>query len=85
MGSRPGDVAGWLQLGCMLITSQTIIELRTGAPAVTPLEWPFSNETNEEEGLDLRLSYIRGLRDLLVLALYAHFFSMASGRRRCLV
>ena len=55
--------------------SQAIIELRTGAPAATPLEWPFSNETNEEEELELRLSYIRGLRSILVLALYAHSLS----------
>lgn len=82
MGSRPGDVVGWLRLGRTLMISQAIIELRTGAPVATPLEWPFSNETNEEEKLDLRLSYIRGLRDLLVLALCAHFFSIALGRRR---
>ena len=63
------------------MTSQAIIELRTGAPAATPLEWPFSNKTNKEEALELRLSYIRGLRNLLVLALYALFFPMASERR----
>lgn len=81
MGGRSGDTERRLRLGCMLITSQAIIELRTGAPVVTPLEWPFSNETNEEEGAKIRLSYIHGLRNLLVLGLYARFFSLTSGRR----
>ena len=53
----------------VLIPSQAIIELRTGEPIATPFEWPFSNETNEEQRLNLRLSYIRGLRNILVLAL----------------
>lgn len=35
----------------------------------TPLELPFNQETNEEQDTDTRLSYIRGLRTLLVLAL----------------
>ena len=62
------------------MTSQAIIELRTGAPVPTPQEWAFSNETNEEEGLDLRLSYIRGLRSILVLALCIPFLWMTSER-----
>jgi len=67
--------------GSILTTPQAIIELRTGSPVVTPQEWPFSNETNEEEALRLRLSYIRGLRNILVLGLYVSFLSMAPERR----
>ena len=66
---------------------QAIIELRTGVQTPTPLEWPFTMETNTEQFTKLRLStscpsiifinhthngftgYIRGLRELLVLAL----------------
>jgi len=69
-------------VGCMLTTPQAIIELRTGTPAVTPLEWPFSNETNEEEALRLRLSYIRGIRSILVLGLYVSSLPAALGIRR---
>ena len=64
---------------------KAIIELRTGQQQLTPLEWPFTKETNDEQFTDIRLSmshqnaynfcsnriigYIRGLRTLLVLAL----------------
>ncbi|KAM5535265.1 hypothetical protein V8D89_011071 [Ganoderma adspersum] len=47
-----------------------IIELQTGAAPQTPLEWPFTQETNDEQFTEIRLSYIRGLRTLLVLALF---------------
>ncbi|KAI1786805.1 hypothetical protein LXA43DRAFT_1184913 [Ganoderma leucocontextum] len=47
-----------------------IIELQTGAAPQTPLEWPFTQETNDEQFTQIRLSYIRGLRTLLVLALF---------------
>jgi len=47
-----------------------IIELTTGTQPATPLEWPFTQETNTEQSTDIRLSYIRGLRTLLVLALF---------------
>ncbi|CCL98836.1 uncharacterized protein FIBRA_00841 [Fibroporia radiculosa] len=47
-----------------------IIELITGVQPVTPLEWPFTQETNTEQSTTIRLSYIRGLRTLLVLALF---------------
>ncbi|KAH9934058.1 P-loop containing nucleoside triphosphate hydrolase protein [Epithele typhae] len=47
-----------------------IIELRTGTTSPTPREWPFTQETNDEQFTEIRLSYIRGLRTLLVLALF---------------
>jgi len=80
VGDRPGDVERQVQFGRMLMTTQAVIELATGAPAPTPLEWPFSNETNEQEALGIRLSYIRGLREILVLALYAPCLLMTSKR-----
>ncbi|KAJ3739785.1 hypothetical protein DFH05DRAFT_1530053 [Lentinula detonsa] len=56
---------------------QAIVELQTGVQLPTPLEWPFSQETNEEQSTDIRLSYIRGLRTLLVLALFVCFVGIA--------
>ncbi|PIL31168.1 ATP-binding cassette transporter [Ganoderma sinense ZZ0214-1] len=47
-----------------------IIELQSGVAPQTPLEWPFTQETNDEQFTEIRLSYIRGLRTLLVLALF---------------
>ena len=35
---------------------QAIIELQTGIQQQTPLEWPFSQETNEEQATKTRLS-----------------------------
>uniref|UniRef100_A0A8H8CNN7 ABC transporter domain-containing protein n=1 Tax=Psilocybe cubensis TaxID=181762 RepID=A0A8H8CNN7_PSICU len=49
---------------------KAIIELQTGVEQQVPLEWPFTQETNEEQKTGIRLSYIRGIRSLLVLALY---------------
>ncbi|KAI5121844.1 hypothetical protein M0805_003277 [Coniferiporia weirii] len=54
-----------------------IIELRTGSQPPTPLEWPFTQETNKEQFTDIRLSYLRGLRQLLVLALFICFVGIA--------
>ncbi|KAF8590206.1 P-loop containing nucleoside triphosphate hydrolase protein [Ramaria rubella] len=55
-----------------------IIQLQSGssAPPPTPLEWPFSMETDEEQSLRIRLSYIRGLRTLLVIALFINFLGI---------
>ncbi|KAL0951946.1 hypothetical protein HGRIS_008597 [Hohenbuehelia grisea] len=52
---------------------QAIIELKTGVQPPIPLEWPFTQATNEEQSRDIRLSYIRGLRTLLVIALFICF------------
>ncbi|TFK69908.1 P-loop containing nucleoside triphosphate hydrolase protein [Pluteus cervinus] len=56
---------------------QAIIELRTGQQVPTPLEWPFTIETNEQQATDTRLSYIRGLRSLLVLALFICYIGIS--------
>ncbi|KAI0778957.1 P-loop containing nucleoside triphosphate hydrolase protein [Trametes elegans] len=54
-----------------------IVELQTGATPQTPLEWPFTQETNDEQYTQFRLSYIRGLRTLLVLALFICFVGIS--------
>ncbi|KAI0640229.1 P-loop containing nucleoside triphosphate hydrolase protein [Trametes polyzona] len=54
-----------------------IIELQTGTTPQTPLEWPFTQETNDEQFTEIRLSYIRGLRTLLVLALFICFVGIS--------
>ncbi|KAJ4470921.1 hypothetical protein J3R30DRAFT_3710877 [Lentinula aciculospora] len=56
---------------------QAIVELQTGVQLQTPSEWPFSQETNQEQSTDVRLSYIRGLRTLLVLALFICYIGIA--------
>ncbi|KAI0673936.1 P-loop containing nucleoside triphosphate hydrolase protein [Trametes maxima] len=54
-----------------------IIELQTGNTPQTPREWPFTQETNDEQFTEIRLSYIRGLRTLLVLALFICFVGIS--------
>ncbi|KIK71569.1 hypothetical protein GYMLUDRAFT_33772 [Collybiopsis luxurians FD-317 M1] len=56
---------------------QAIVELQTGVQLPTPLEWPFTQETNQQQSTDIRLSYIRGLRTLLVLALFICYIGIA--------
>ncbi|KAK0209024.1 hypothetical protein DFS33DRAFT_1372220 [Desarmillaria ectypa] len=56
---------------------QAIIELKTGERAPTPIQWPFTQETNEERDTRTRLSYIRGLRTLLVLLLFICFVGIS--------
>ncbi|KAF5346171.1 hypothetical protein D9758_009923 [Tetrapyrgos nigripes] len=56
---------------------KAIVELQTSVQIPTPLEWPFTQETNEEQSRDIRLSYIRGLRTLLVLALFICYIGIA--------
>ncbi|KAJ7729088.1 hypothetical protein DFH07DRAFT_218233 [Mycena maculata] len=56
---------------------QAIIELRTGVTVQAPLEWPFTNETNEEQSKRTRLSFIRGIRELLVIAFFICFIGIA--------
>ncbi|KAJ7360966.1 hypothetical protein DFH08DRAFT_1074070 [Mycena albidolilacea] len=56
---------------------QAIIELRTGVTVPSPLEWPFTNETNEEQDKRTRLSFIRGIRELLVIAFFICFIGIA--------
>ncbi|KAF9004918.1 P-loop containing nucleoside triphosphate hydrolase protein [Hymenopellis radicata] len=56
---------------------KAIIELRTGEEVQTPIQWPFTQVTNAEQDRDIRLSYIRGLRTLLVLALFICYVGIA--------
>ncbi|PPR02359.1 hypothetical protein CVT24_011703 [Panaeolus cyanescens] len=56
---------------------QAIIELQTGVQPQTPLEWPYSQETNEEQLTNIRLSYIRGIRDLVAIGLFIAFIGIA--------
>ncbi|GJJ10065.1 hypothetical protein Clacol_004291 [Clathrus columnatus] len=56
---------------------QAIIQLQTGSKPPDPLEWPYSIETDKEQALKTRLSYIRGLRTLLVLALFINFVGIS--------
>ncbi|KAL6298600.1 hypothetical protein BKA93DRAFT_743844 [Sparassis latifolia] len=54
-----------------------IIELTTGTQPLTPLELPFTQLTNSEQSTKIRLSFIRGLRELLVLALFVCYIGIA--------
>ncbi|KAF8808210.1 P-loop containing nucleoside triphosphate hydrolase protein [Phlegmacium glaucopus] len=56
---------------------QAIIELQTGVQQQIPLEWPFTRETNQEQSTRIRLSFIRGIRQLLAIALYVTFIGIA--------
>ncbi|TFK56402.1 P-loop containing nucleoside triphosphate hydrolase protein [Heliocybe sulcata] len=56
---------------------QAIIELTTGTIVPTPQEWVFTQETNAQQNTNERLSYIRGLRTLLVLALFIDYVGIA--------
>lgn len=51
--------------------------MRTGQDVQTPMEWPFTQVTNEQQATDIRLSYIRGLRTLLVIALFVCWVGIA--------
>jgi len=55
-----------------------IIELAGGRsePLPLPLTLPFTQETNEEQDLRIRLSFVRGFRSLLVLAFFACFLGI---------
>ncbi|KAG1779604.1 hypothetical protein EV702DRAFT_965686 [Suillus placidus] len=56
---------------------QAIIELRSGQGVPTPMEWPYSRETNQQQATNTRLSFIRGIRTLLVIALFICFIGIA--------
>ncbi|KAG1813914.1 uncharacterized protein BJ212DRAFT_1274572 [Suillus subaureus] len=56
---------------------QAIIELRSGQGVPTPMEWPYSLETNQQQATDMRLSFIRGIRNLLVIALFICYIGIA--------
>ncbi|KAF9022600.1 P-loop containing nucleoside triphosphate hydrolase protein [Hymenopellis radicata] len=56
---------------------KAIIESRTGQNVQTPMQWPFTQATNEDQDIGYRLKYIRGLRKLLVLALFVCYIGIA--------
>ncbi|KAG0694048.1 hypothetical protein DFH29DRAFT_859873 [Suillus ampliporus] len=56
---------------------QAIIELRSGQGVPTPMEWPYTLETNQQQATNTRLSFIRGIRNLLVIALFICFIGIA--------
>ncbi|KAI1786794.1 P-loop containing nucleoside triphosphate hydrolase protein [Ganoderma leucocontextum] len=48
----------------------SIIELETGVTPATPLEWPFTLSTNDEESDTIRLVYVSFVGSLLVLPFF---------------
>jgi len=54
-----------------------IIQLITGRTPPTPLEWPYSIETNSIQSTNERLSFIRGIKSLLVVALFINFVGIS--------
>ncbi|KAI0327697.1 P-loop containing nucleoside triphosphate hydrolase protein [Cubamyces sp. BRFM 1775] len=54
-----------------------IIELDTGVTPATPLEWPFTQTTNEQDNSDIRISYINQVAKFLVIAFSVCFVSIA--------
>ncbi|KAG1742779.1 uncharacterized protein EDB91DRAFT_297988 [Suillus paluster] len=56
---------------------QAIISLRSGQGVPTPMEWPYTLETNQQQATDTRLSFIRGIRNLLVIALFICYIGIA--------
>ncbi|KAM6499563.1 hypothetical protein JOM56_005071 [Amanita muscaria] len=54
-----------------------IIELQTGVQLQTPLEWPFTQETNADQSTSIRLGFIGGINSLLVLALFVCYIGIA--------
>ncbi|KAF9018074.1 hypothetical protein BDZ89DRAFT_1094172 [Hymenopellis radicata] len=56
---------------------KAIIEMRTNEEVVTPIQWPFTQKTNKKQDLDYRLRYVRGIRKLLVLALFVGYLGIA--------
>jgi ATP-binding cassette subfamily A (ABC1) protein 3 len=53
-------------------TLKAIIELQTGIPQQTPLEWPFNQETNEEQKKRIRLSTFSRCAGILILTYSAN-------------
>lgn len=56
---------------------QAIIELKSGQGVPTPMEWPYNQETNQQQATNTRLSFIRGIRTLLVIALFTCYIGIA--------
>ncbi|KAF8900796.1 hypothetical protein CPB85DRAFT_1439365 [Mucidula mucida] len=56
---------------------KAIIEMRTQEEVVTPIQWLFTQKTNKKQDLLYRLRYVRGIRKLLVLALFVGYLGIA--------
>ncbi|KAG1763849.1 hypothetical protein EDD22DRAFT_482473 [Suillus occidentalis] len=56
---------------------QAIIDLKSGQGVPTPMEWPYNQETNQQQATNTRLSFIRGIRTLLVIALFICYIGIA--------
>ncbi|TDL26396.1 P-loop containing nucleoside triphosphate hydrolase protein [Rickenella mellea] len=54
-----------------------IIELRSGSQVPAPLEWPYTQETNKEQFTKTRLDFVKGVRDLFVIALFINFVGIS--------
>ncbi|KAF9471023.1 P-loop containing nucleoside triphosphate hydrolase protein [Pholiota conissans] len=52
---------------------KSIIELQTNVSQQTPLEWGYSNQTNAQQETAIRLSYDRGIREIIGLAFFLTF------------
>ncbi|KAF7290457.1 hypothetical protein MKEN_01500200 [Mycena kentingensis (nom. inval.)] len=63
----------WRVLPLQWAVDEAIIQLRTGVQLPTPREWAFTNETNVEQDTRTRLSFVRGIRELLVIAFFVCF------------
>ena len=50
------DLSSQATLVLTLCVPKAIIELQTGVQQQTPLQWPFNQETNEEQTTLIRLS-----------------------------
>ncbi|KAH8835982.1 P-loop containing nucleoside triphosphate hydrolase protein [Flagelloscypha sp. PMI_526] len=56
---------------------KAIIELSTSQTVSTPQELPFTQDTNEDQDNRIRTSFIRGIRELLVLAFFVNFVGIS--------
>ncbi|KIK02224.1 hypothetical protein K443DRAFT_6276 [Laccaria amethystina LaAM-08-1] len=72
-GSAPVNYTIWADAGLAFVFEERILraidQSSTGVQVPTPLVCPSSQETNEEQATSMRLSYIKGIRELLVIAL----------------
>ncbi|KAF8555139.1 P-loop containing nucleoside triphosphate hydrolase protein, partial [Imleria badia] len=64
-------------LPLQLAIDEAFIGLRAGQSIPTPLEWPYTQETNQQQSTDMRLSFIRGVRTLLVIPLFICYIGIA--------
>ncbi|KAH9486075.1 ABC transporter A family member 6 [Psilocybe cubensis] len=56
---------------------KAIIELRTDQTQQTPLQWPYTMQSNKDQTRLIRLSYTRGIREIIVLAFFLAFSAIS--------